>query len=1214
MTSFALIDGALTMKENRKCEVCGIPLSSRLFNNLCGDCLSAPLSDCEGGDASAMDYSPLPGSYPAEIGNYQVIERIAAGGMGIVYRALSRSLGREVAVKQLHAGAEWDPIAVARFQSEVASVAGLDHPNIIPVLDVGEQAGVPFFVMKLINGTPLSANPAFQYKDGRSDSGNAKERLHEKFQLIARTMAKVARAVHHAHQRGILHRDLKPSNILTDSEGEPYVADFGLAKRLDDNRGLTVTSAVLGTPSFMSPEQAIGDQSKISVATDIYSLGAILYFLLTGGAPFEGKSTLNVLKRVVEDEPVEPWLVRRPVDRDLSVIALKCLEKRTDRRFQSALELAEDLERWLRDEPILARRIGLFERGRKWCRRRPFIASASAMLTFFVLILGFQGWLNYQRISDEQAQTKEAKNRLEAAMAVARLEGADQFVGEGRDGEAIANLVANIRNEAGSTRNLGYLMSLMKTRLLPISMGPPLEHQDELWQLDFHPDGKRVAVACYDGTGRIWDIQSGTEMVPPLKHEDGVYRIDISPDGTRVVTGSYDGTARIWDVETGKPISEPLRHPGGVHVAHFDSTGNQVVTAGSDCTVRVWDRDGSALVFPELRHPDQHNIVHVAQHVPGRDLMITGSVIGLMRLWETPSGRLVKELDSGYHYLSELIFDAEGENFVVLGAKTSSLWSSLGWERVAPLSHQMTVWSASFRRSGDILVSMSADAMMFWDGRTGSLLSRVQGRSVFRSRVRSMPTRDAFVWFDHDTVYGLRYGDFKPAFSAIKAPFTIHGVDVDSERDRLAIRTRDHQVHFWELPEPRVQDVYRTAANETVSAAAFDRSVESGAGLILQTAQSDVLRFVSITSEGSESVDRSIGHSITDFISGESEGLLCMRLVPPAHGFVILEPDSGKTRLISGCGHYNHFRVSPDRKWVVIGVPFVHSDLRLYSMKESRFVGEALSMGHHVGNCRFSFDSQQIAVSTDRGSLTVIDVDSRNPVGEESGSWGLVSDFEYSPTEYLIAAGSEDGFLRIWKTDGEMELHWEVSLQSDVRSVSFSPNGSLLAAGLGGGDVSIWDVETGERIGLKMKHVGEILQVRFIPDGSRLLTISGDQTLRFWDAKSGSPLIEPLKWYGDWRSIDISGNGELYSFENSDDGITVRQVPMSISNLEIPKWFLPFAEAVGGIRLGTSGQMQLIPWRDRVASFSQIAELTQSDRLTQWAKHLVGEIHQPRDE
>jgi serine/threonine-protein kinase len=304
------------------------------------------------------------------LADYEILRELGRGGMGVVYEARQKGLNRVVALKVILSGEFASEADIRRFRSEAEAVGALDHPNIVPVYEVGEDRGRHYFSMKRIDGGSLADH---------------RDRLRDDPRNVAQLVATIARAMDHAHQRGILHRDLKPSNILLAAEGRPHISDFGLAKRVD--RGgdgeATRTGAVLGSPPFMAPEQVVGDKRAVTTATDVYGLGAILYTLLTGRPPFQGNSVVETIERVKDCAPEPPSGVNGLVDRDLETICLKCLEKDPSRRYASAEELAKDLERWLDNKPIHARPVGGIVRFVRWCRRNPVVA----LLTLAVVIL-----------------------------------------------------------------------------------------------------------------------------------------------------------------------------------------------------------------------------------------------------------------------------------------------------------------------------------------------------------------------------------------------------------------------------------------------------------------------------------------------------------------------------------------------------------------------------------------------------------------------------------------------------------------------------------------------------------------------------------------------------------------------------------------------------------------------------------------------------------
>jgi serine/threonine protein kinase/predicted Zn-dependent protease len=347
-------------------------------------------ADDPGGSASPMPATTRDDVVPAskkkaaraaeflgELGDYELLEEVGRGAQGVVFRARQKSLNRTVALKVISLGQWASKAHLKRFRREAEAAASLDHPGIVPIYEVGERDGSCYFSMKFVEGGQLDAVVRREAMPPRR---------------AAELIAKVARTVHYAHEHGILHRDIKPGNILLDQKGEPHLTDFGLARLVETESTVTRTMEVLGTPSYMAPEQAMGNNAAIRSVTDVYGLGAVLYQLLTGQPPFAGGTTYETIKLLLDTEPRQPRLLNPKIDRDLSTICLKCLEKDPKRRYSSALALAEDLEHWLKHEPILARHTGIFTRGRKWVRRNPTSALLAASLVALAAAAGWIVW------------------------------------------------------------------------------------------------------------------------------------------------------------------------------------------------------------------------------------------------------------------------------------------------------------------------------------------------------------------------------------------------------------------------------------------------------------------------------------------------------------------------------------------------------------------------------------------------------------------------------------------------------------------------------------------------------------------------------------------------------------------------------------------------------------------------------------------------------
>ena len=368
---------------SRVCQNCGEKIFGDAPKGLCPACVLetglGPLVD----ETEEKGTTPLPRDSPAagaiemsiDFGDYQLLEEIGRGGQGVVYRAHQRSLNRTVALKVIGLG-QWATKAhLKRFHLEAEAAASLDHPCIVPIYEVGEREGSCYFSMKFIDGGQLD---------------EVAKRKPISVRTAAELIAKLARTVHHAHEHGILHRDIKPGNILIDAKGEPHLTDFGLARLAETQSTLTRTTDVLGTPSYMAPEQASGQNEQVTRATDVYGLGAVFYQLLTGHAPFAGGTTYETIRLLLESEPRQPRLWNPNIDRNLATICLKCLEKNPQRRYSSALALAEDLEHWLRHEPVRARHTGIVTRGERWLgRNRKLVATGVACLLLGAAVIWF---------------------------------------------------------------------------------------------------------------------------------------------------------------------------------------------------------------------------------------------------------------------------------------------------------------------------------------------------------------------------------------------------------------------------------------------------------------------------------------------------------------------------------------------------------------------------------------------------------------------------------------------------------------------------------------------------------------------------------------------------------------------------------------------------------------------------------------------------------
>lgn len=523
-------------------------------------------------------------------GDYVLFGKIAEGGMGEVWRARHEATNRAVALKFIKADRLALPANLERFRLESEAAARLDHENIIRVFEVGELEGRHYFSMELADGGSL----AEQIAEGRWHL--TPENAVGQQEAIARLMLAVAGAIHHAHQRGVLHRDLKPSNILMDDAGTPHVTDFGLAKLLDSDPGVSQSGAILGTPDYMSPEQAGGGSRVVTIATDVHGLGTILYELLTGRRPFAADGAAAILHRVIYDEPRRPQAIRSFIDPDLEIVCLKCLEKNPSDRPGSAEEVAIRLDRWLNDLPIDWRPRPPWERVRKWVRRRPALAGLAATLVVTIAAgISTTAW-NWRQYLAKLESEAALLDRLQ-------LQQVDAAFRSSQTHEGLA-LLADLVRRRPEHRVAGKRLALeMLNRSWPV-VRFTVAHSKPVTHAEFSPDGSLLATASGDATARLWYARTGRPSGEPLTHDGPVLTIQFNPAGTRLVTASVDNTARVYPLApagvSGPPVV--LHHPAPVTSASFSPDGARILTVCADRTVRVWDAAAGRAIGFSMSH------------------------------------------------------------------------------------------------------------------------------------------------------------------------------------------------------------------------------------------------------------------------------------------------------------------------------------------------------------------------------------------------------------------------------------------------------------------------------------------------------------------------------------------------------------------------------------------------------------------------------------
>jgi eukaryotic-like serine/threonine-protein kinase len=716
--------------------------------------------DTDGGGSLSLGR----GTLVRYFGDYELIKELGRGGMGVVYKARQISLNRPVALKMIRSAALASDDELRRFQNEAEAVALLDHPHIVPVLEVGNHDGQRYFSMKLIGGMSLEKVLADYVVNPKA---------------AARLAKKAAEAVHHAHQRGILHRDLKPANILLDEHREPYVTDFGLAKRVEGDSELTHSGAILGTPAYMAPEQASGRRGSVTTASDVYGLGAVLYALLTGRAPFAGESVGGTLEQVRESTPPAPSLMNRRAPRDLEVICLKCLEKEPSRRYASAQALSDDLGRYIAGEPIAARPTGMLERGWLWCRRNPWLAAATGATAAALVAVAVFAVLYARQQSRVAAREKQVAAE------------------KGKAKDEIAGLAKDLKSERDKLRtsladsNHRLAMLSFERAQRSFHSGQPnygllylvetwhyaLEANDPTWQrlaranlslwryscpevsavfpgfVSISPDGKTILSRGDGKNGQLWDVATGRPIGQAMVHAGKIRKGVFSPDSTIVATSGDDSNVRLWNAKSGHPIGMPLQHQDLDKVLTFNPKGGVVLTGSRDGAIRLWSTATASPIGEPMIH--QSEVSSVEFSADGR-VVVTNVNGSPPRLWDAPSGRpIANPIDhetAGYGVRlspdgkTMLIWDRYG---------TGRLWNfATGLPAGPPMAHEDMIVSAAFSPDGKTVVTG-------WPDLSAQLWNVVDGRPIGppleREGIRS-PGTITHVSFSPDGSTFLVYG------------------------------------------------------------------------------------------------------------------------------------------------------------------------------------------------------------------------------------------------------------------------------------------------------------------------------------------------------------------------------------------------------------------------------------------------------------------------
>lgn len=1229
------------------------------------------------------------------LGDYHLLAELGRGGMGIVFEAVQESLGRRVALKILPTAAALDQRAVSRFQIEAQAAARLQHAHIVPIYAVGQVESIPYYAMQLIEGTSLAhlikemrrltssgggddpggvdgdwvdhlvasllsdhfaptrgaaggdqgscdtgsgvaslaARTAGQFRRLSSETGFRSIPSPAYFRSVARLGIQAAEALDYAHDRGIIHRDVKPANLLLDPQGWLWVADFGMA-RLPTDSGLTLTGELLGTLRYMSPEQATGRPALVDRRTDVYSLGATLYEMLSLQPAFGGLDPNQILREVAERDPAALRTLNPAVPRDLAAIITKAMAKTPSARYATAWHLAEDLGRFLDGRPVEARVPSSWQRALKWVRRRPAVTALFLLAQVLMLALLVLGAWSYRQMVREaesarrRAETESlahaASQRTSATLALER----GIALAEGR--KLDRGLLWMLRgleaapSEAADLRRASLINLAAWSERAPV-IRARLQSGAALGALALSRDGRTVAVGGEDGRLQLWDADTGRLLAAAQTVHSRIKMLVFHPGGQLLATAGSEGRAQLWEMEPLRPRGEPMEladgslgrvafHPGGRSLlaagigsggqlrsldsgepigpsmdfagrtldflggAIFRSDGSQILSFSRARGARLWETATGRLLFPTLAH---ESIVECAAFRPDGHRLATAegyrAESGRLRIWDTESGRLVAETPRAVGGFRNLAYHPDGQTIAAAGwdGFVRLFDAETGQVRGVPMPHAGTVGLTGFSPDGRFLATSGADGTVrFFDASTGNPLGTI---------------------LEHRSL-------------AVDAKIRPDGRG-------MVTASRDGSVCVWDISPV----------------------IPLGRGILYTT--------------GSEAVEFSPDGRFlaADGFDGAA------RLFETATGRLILPPfmHAGRVRIA---------RFSPDGRLLATGGD--DSLVRLWDVATGKPFGPLMSQPAWVLNLRFSPDGRKLLVGTAGGVARLWDLDSFRPLGQvlrhpvtagheiwhvafgaggrvaitgttltdgtdaTVGFWDTwtgdtVSPFLHFPRtiDQVIVGPGPDGPVCIVE-GGRVHVLDPVSLREvcapfgeRIVSVAVHPSGTTLMTAGADRMVRIWDIASGKPVGPGLEHDEQVRGVAVTPDGTTLLTLARDR-LRFWDIATREPLGPPLEHVG--PLIRERLNNQMHVAFRPDGRVAATAVSAVVL------WEVPGPSPVGGsdaadladwvktrarIELGDDG-LEMVGMEDgKTRPIDRGAsEVTESgDAVADWHDHLASE-------